>query len=296
MDYWKQLARHQKILYYYIDQINRENYQESLTNIYNYVKSVANSYYNGNKMHEAYTYLIDQIIKAEEIFPHKKAFNVPIDFTPCTDIDNFVEYVIYLTRRYLIMEHCFSYDYNINKIDFTNDCKKAAHYIKELCDAHNIESNILAIHPGYDEGAMLFEGGKYHFGNIIKYNGNYYLVDVTYSQFFYTSQNILDRIGVMDLSGCLPGVFMLMNEKGKNIAQIILEKGYIELTEDIFKTYLDAFTISFRNGLYYENTNDFSYTTEYSADNYIKFLKGEDSQVIHEGKENLGFQKRPLKN
>ena len=70
-----------------------------------------------------------------------------------------------------------------------------------------------------------------------------------------------------------------------------------ETTETItMKTYLDAFTISFRNGLYYENTLDFSYTTEYSLDDYIRFIHGDDNQINHEDKLYLGYQSKPLKN
>lgn len=89
---------------------------------------------------------------------------------------------------------------------------------------------------------------------------------------------------------------MLMQNNGVNISKSILQDGYIVLNEDVFKTYLDAFTISFRNGLYYEETNDFSYTTKYTIDDYIIFLNGYDSQINHEIKDTLGYQKRPLKN
>ena len=295
MNCWGSLRKHEKVIESYSRERNMNNYSEKLSEIYNYVKSISDIFYDGKTTHDTYMILMEAIIKAERKFPNKKLIDVPIDLSVWPNKDNFIEFVVYLTRRYLIMENCFSYDYNINKINFTNDCQKAAEYIKQLCDSENIESYVLPIFPGYFEKARLFEGGKFHFANIIKYNNKYYLVDTTYSQFFYERQNNLDRLGVMHLSCCLPGVFMLMTESGKNIAKIILEKGYIELTEEIFKTYLDPFTISFRNGIYYENTGDFSYVVPYTTEDYIKFLNGEDSQLLHEGRENLGFQKRPLK-
>lgn len=89
---------------------------------------------------------------------------------------------------------------------------------------------------------------------------------------------------------------MLMTEKGRKIANTLISDGYIELNDEVFKTYLDAFTISFRNGLYYENTLDFSYTTEYSLDDYIRFIHGDDNQINHEDKLYLGYQSKPLKN
>ena len=86
-----------------------------------------------------------------------------------------------------------------------------------------------------------------------------------------------------------------MTEVGKQIAQNLLEKGYTRLSNESFKTYLDAFTVSFRNGLYYEQTNDYSYKTNYTATDYINFLEGTDTQINHEGSEVLGFQKKPNK-
>lgn len=296
MNLWKILEKHQKILKEYTIQINTSNYQEILSNMYNYIKSVTDIYYNGYQIHDSYIFLVDEIINAEGLFPNKKMIDVPINFGFCPDINEFIEFVVYLTRRYLVKEHCYSYDYNINKVNFTNDCPKASQYIKDLCDKYQIESYILTIYPGYDKKANLFNGGKFHFANIIKYENKYFLVDVTYSQFFYERQNNLDRLGLVKVSGCLPGSFMLMTDTGKDLTMTLLKNGYIELNEEILKTYLDAFTISFRNGLYYESTNDFSYAPPYTFDDYIKFLKGEDSQINHEGEENLGFQKKPLKN
>ena len=100
----------------------------------------------------------------------------------------------------------------------------------------------------------------------------------------------------MGISGCNPGVFMLMSNQGYKIADKIINDGYIELNDEIFKVYLDAFTVSFRNVLYYEETNDFSYTTNYTVDDYIRFLNGDDSQINHENRLYLGYQSIPLKN
>ena len=82
----------------------------------------------------------------------------------------------------------------------------------------------------------------------------------------------------------------------EKMAVELLTNGYVELNEDIFKKYMDSFALSFRNGLYYENTKDFSFTVPYTVEDYIRFLNGEDNQIKHEGRENLGFQGRPLKN
>ena len=100
----------------------------------------------------------------------------------------------------------------------------------------------------------------------------------------------------MKTEGCKAGVYMLMTEDSKKIANELLSNGYIEINEETLKIYLDPFAISFRNGLYYEQTQDFSYTTDYDADDYMEFLWGNDNQLNYEDQNCLGYQNRPLKN
>lgn len=298
MNIWQILNGHQKIIDSYIDKMKDNNYQEILSDIYKYVKSVTDIYYEEGLIREAYGYLRNSIISKENILPYGKLLDVPIRYSQLKESDIFMERIVYIARKYLVDKYTFYGNYNINieDMDFSDYCKKAAEYIKSFCDKHNIESYILPIYPGYEKRALLYCGSGYHFANIIKRNNKYYLIDVTYSQFFYEKRNNLDRLGVVNISGCDPGIFMLMTDNGKTIATTLLEDGYIELNEEILKTYLDSFTISFRNGLYYETTSDLSYTASYSVDDYINFLKGKDNQINHEGKENLGYQKRPLRN
>ena len=189
---------------------------------------------------------------------------------------------------------------DLDDFDFTDQCCNAADYVSYICNQNNIKCYLIDIFPGYKEDARILENAKCihsrcHYANVVEYNGKYYLVDVTYSQFFHLYKNNLDRLGVVGFDGCAPGTFMLLNEERKNLAQTLVMYGYIELTENIFKSYLDGFTISFRNGSYYETTNDFSYTTDYTVEDYIKFLAREDNQINHEGIRNLGYQKKPLK-
>lgn len=294
MNHWKILDKHEKVINCYINEINKYNYQEKLSSLYNYIKSITYTYYDGYQMHDAYKCIIEDVVKAEATFPNLKKFSVPVNFGIKNE-GNPVEKIVYLTRTYLVNEHSIYNSGNINTFNFTNDCKEASLYIKKMCDDFKLENYILPIYPGYDEMTALFNGDGYHFANIVKFDNKYYLIDVTYSQFFYQRQNNLDRLGLVGLSGCRVGTFALMTDKGKSLAASLLQDGYIELDENTLKIYLDPFTISFRNGLYYENTNDFSYTTNYTALDYTKFLIGEDNQINHEGLENLGFQKRPIK-
>ena len=42
-----------------------------------------------------------------------------------------------------------------------------------------------------------------------------------------------------------------------------------------------------------KKTNDYSYETNYTPEDYINFLEKKDNQINHEGREVLGYQKRP---
>lgn len=88
---------------------------------------------------------------------------------------------------------------------------------------------------------------------------------------------------------------MTLTEEKLKLAVSLLEKGYIELTDENGKNYFDTFTLSYRNGLYYEKTNDFTYTTPYTLKDYINFLQGTTSLLKYEDINTLGYQKTPLK-
>lgn len=293
-----------EILSYYLQNITKSNYDEIVSLAYKFIKNITEEYYIDGKMAGKYSLLKNRINNLEKRF----AFTTKI--LPCEPIiivlgeekdkEDFIRYLVDSARIHLIKN---SYHYSVRKNEFdfsklhlTNFCVMASDFISDFCKIHNVECYKIPICPGYNKDAKLFNGVRWHYANVVKYNNEYYLVDLTISQFFYKFKNNLDRLGVIGCDGCYPGVFMLLTEKGKNIVTTLLNEGYIKLDEATFKAYMDAFTISFRNGLYYEDTNDFSYTTNYSTDDYIRFLNGEDDQIKHEGRENLGYQKRPLKN
>ena len=87
-----------------------------------------------------------------------------------------------------------------------------------------------------------------------------------------------------------------MTKKRLLVAKKILKDGWIELTDDNLKSYLDGFTLFYRNGLYYEKKTNSSYETSYTSKDYNNLITGYDSQVDHEDIETLGFQQRPLQN
>ena len=184
---------------------------------------------------------------------------------------------------------------NFNNLDLTNYCSVACDYILNICKSLNIKGIKIKIIPGFSDKYQLYYGGRNHYFIILDINNNKYLLDSTYSQFFLLKRNIIDRIGIINLSGCDAGIFMNMDKNRKLVSNKILQDGFIRLDEDTLKQYLDGFAISYRNGLYYENTNDYSYTTNYSAKDYENFLKGLDSQITHEKISYLGYQRKPSK-
>ena len=118
-------------------------------------------------------------------------------------------------------------------------------------------------------------------------------MDITLAQFFCSKNNHPGRLGVAGLEGPSVGCYMMRLPRGQEIANALFTKGYIELDSEVFKTYMDAFTLSRRNGIYYEEGG---IVFPYSISQYKDFAKGIDSQMNHEPLHCLGLQRRPIKN
>lgn len=299
MNMWDRYDRDSKIISEYNSKLNKNNYEKILNELYDFIKSVTLQYYKNGEMVSQYGILKADLLNCEKKVKNIKLLDVPVKLNEL-DKDNFIEYLVLTTRQLFLKENNLTKGLKVNQstlqnLNLTNYCEKASKFIKFTCDDKGIKSYRLSIYPGYNRKAMLYEGNGFHYFNIVMYHNEYYLIDTTYSQFFYANRNNLNRLGIVGTGGCNAGIFMLMTNAGKKIAKSLITNGYIKLDKDVLKTYLDAFTISFRNGLYYENTKDFSFTTKYSIDDYIKFLKGLDNQVNHENIKYLGFQRKPLK-
>ena len=98
------------------------------------------------------------------------------------------------------------------------------------------------------------------------------------------------------MSGPNPGVYMSLDETKKKVALKILKDGYIILNNDNYKNYLDGFTLSYRNGYYYDLQSKIDYNVCYNIDDYTNFLFNSDNQAMHEDILGLGVQRRFLKN
>lgn len=275
------------------DQANIE-----IEKLYRYIKEISPDFCVNNKMTSGYNYLAKRLAECE----HKMPTDFIIDSKPNykyglmeslipyeTPIENQLDWIAYMTRKYL---HCkFGTSTNFNNLPLTNKCKSASGKILELTKFLDLRCFRVRISPGFSKDADIYCGNGFHYINIIIYKDKTYLVDTTYRQFFTVAYNNLERLGIVGLSGCRPGVFMTMNEERKKVAEKILKDGWIELDDKTIKLYFDGLALSYRNGLFYQVTGDYSYTTNYYASDYKEFLSGLDSQVNREGLEVLGYQR-----
>lgn len=212
--------------------------------------------------------------------------------------EEILDYIVYNVRKHMLNDMTISevdVFNDFDNLDATNYCDMASIKVSIECATLKIKSQRMKIIPGYSSTVDLFEGCGYHYFNIVTIGMKKFIVDCTYKQFFKVDKSSFERLGVPLISPPFPGLFM-QTDKRKKVALEILKKGYIELTDDNLKHYLDGFTISFRNGLYYEEVGEAIYETNYSCEDYIRFLNGIGSQLQNEGLKVLGYQEYPLKN
>lgn len=247
--------------------------------------------YNLEKLLSSY-YICDTEINMEKEFPIYRV----------SSHEQFLDYLVSDCRNKLLKELKIKDPSikSINDSDLSNNCKLAGNKLKKSFYNYNIfkKSNsceIIIIYPGFIKG-RINNNYNYHCFCIISLDNKKYLIDCTYKQFFLTSFNIPDCIELVGYAGCDPGFYMLEDSYRKQIAMQLLKRGWIEISEESFKAYLDGFALSFRNGLYYESLGYIDYNTNYSAKDYCNFLLGNDNQLNYEKEEYLGLQKRPLFN
>ena len=221
------------------------------------------------------------ILICEQLLPNKYL----IETNEVIKQGNILEQIVLKTQTYLNKDQ---------KKDMQGTCLNSTLFTRKLCKKFNLPVYTFCLQPGFVNNPNSYF--HRHYFNIIKYQDSYYLVDCTYKQFFLLKRCLLNRLGIPFLATPQAGTFMLMNEKREEVAKKILSDGYIEITSNVLKAYLDGFAISYRNGLYYEEYQDFSYTTPYTDIDYEKFLNGLDNQYNHETKKFLDYQRVPLNN
>ena len=273
--------------------------EKAIDESYHFIKQIAPYYYDGEYMVEDYNNLLYRLRRIEKISLSSRnilEFHQLFDPKNPPNGNDLLDYIVWQGRKELIDEkHMEKEDPTIDLYtwEFANMCFFCSKEIEITCNKLGIECHLICIAPGFDPSVDLNSYFKFHYFNIIKYNQKYYLIDVTLPQFFQERYNHPGKLGVVGIDGPDIGCYMMHLKRGPEIAMKLFTDGYIELDEETFKTYMDSFTLSFRNAIYYEeNDNIFPY----SIRQYRRFLNGKDSQANHEKTYCLGIQTRPLKN
>lgn len=270
---------------------------------YNGLKELASYYYPEEVVPFDYRYLAREILLFEKFLPTDSIFSFQEhDFSKVLDRptslkqDEFVlDYLVDQTRNYLFDEVSLSREYYpYETYDLQDKCVKAVDFLMGNAHGLGIEYRRFIIYPCFNRDNRVMNA--IHAFLLVKLNGREYLIDCTYSQFCTSVRCNLNRIGVPLFAGPAPGTFMQYDDFHKDVALTILNRGWIEYTDETKKAYLDGFLLSYRNGLFYERSNDFSFISPYTALDYEHFFYGEDDLFHYEKKEELGYQLKPLSN
>lgn len=279
-----------------------------LNELYCEFKLYADFYFNGELMDEEWIELLNELAMIE--FDYIDGYIIDSTITDNFNdkfyqmliskkkniinnypIEDILDFVIYYGRKYLI-RGCDITKYNNKNV--TNKCMIASKYIKTLAQKCGLKSYMIRIDPGFSRKHGLLLDSGFHYFNILEYQNKYYLVDVTYKQFFLKYDSYIERLGIPYTYMPTAGIYMMMNSTRKEVATTIIKNGWIELTPEVMKAYFDGFALSYRNGRYYED-HDLIFETDYTAEDYKRFLLSKDNQVNHEGLDALGYQTEPLK-
>ncbi len=210
-----------------------------------------------------------------------------------------IEFIVWFNRCRLfdnIQDQAYQEDQDFFSFPLTDYCKLSASIVSLLCKTLNVECEIIKIPPGFTDRYELYGGNGFHYFCLITIDDVKYVVDTTYRQFFTLDSNNINRMGVMGLDGCNPGIYMLMNPSRRKTAYSILKKGYVLATDENLKNYFDGFALSYRNGLYYEDLGEADYSTTYSVSDYFAFLSDDKCLFDYEDVDFLAEQDRPLEN
>ena len=121
-----------------------------------------------------------------------------------------------------------------------------------------------------------------HSALLIELNGYSYLVDLTYIQFFKNDKcnkdnYIIDYKNNLILLAPLPGYYYKLYEEDKWVADILLEKGYIEAAPQVLKIYCDSFYLT-KRGIY---TGDLDTKSNISGQVYLNSIYKNVDKIYH---------------
>lgn len=162
-------------------------------------------------------------------------FIVPFntDLKAPNEVENSDEYllktIVYFTRKQLIKNE---------SVDFSSDTlrkydKEATEYVKDMCKRLGLLCYTVNIKNA-------FNIPKDHNINIVKVDDLYYLVDITYQQFFTLGQNLKERYlkSASHIETCEVGARMLYRNHGGAIE--LIENGFIRCDDETFGDYFDT--------------------------------------------------------
>lgn len=164
--------------------------------------------------------------------------------------------IVSLSRRFLQG----SMGINSNSDSLAQWCIYFTNIVKRICDEFGIENYPIDFVNGISNHTALLLKLK---------SGNYYVIDLTYQQFFLMGNNLEER-HVTRKDGLVEGPYVgfhMMKNGFSTIARHIIEKGYISADEPGFKQYMDGFIIAF----YYDRERD-KYL-RYNPNDYIDDIK-----------------------
>lgn len=300
-EYYKALRKYKKII---IE--NKNNYNllaSTMDEVYKLMRSIAPIFFITEDYLDArefYYSLVEEVKSIESYIPDSHfiiasepnfIYQKDKPKKPnLSDSEALLDWIVYMARTEYAYTNFWTKKTSIDNLSFENECVDMSKIIFSICSANDIKCVIKRINPGFLETAILHNGTNFHDICVVTINGMKYLVDCTYRQFFMLRNNSLERIGIPYLFSTKPGIFMTLYDKRLYLAANLLKRGWIPFSKDNIKNFFDGFALSFRNGLYYDETGDYSFTTNYSSENYVNFLNGTDNQVKHEGEEVLQKQ------
>ena len=281
---------------------------EEMKLVYDYIKRTTTRFFE-KKDKISYYFLIGKLMEIERYLPMRYIIDEKPNFifneefqkldntTYFNSVQEVLDYIVYETRDTFmkkIKEWGVTED-DLFDIDLSNECINISKIVESICTRLHIKCYLMKIYPGFSYMHRLFNGNGFHYFNLVIIDNQKYIVDCSYSQFFWLRQSMLERTGILGVASATPGRFMTLNDSRLETAKTILRDGWIKADEINLKNYLDGFALSFRNGLFYENLGAVDYSTPYTYEDYMNFLTERDNQINHEGLEFLGRQNKPLK-
>ena len=284
---------------------------EILNALYRYVKKTCLKYYNQDPLLYDDIRRITRIIEDAESATRTRTSerfisDAHFKFNPSLDIkglknstghENILKYIVHMTRKAIFELRDFRYITKIipyDEINLAGYCEFASNTVAEICARMNIPCRVVTIGPGFIDNMSPESYNGIHCFAIVTLDGLDYLVDVTYNQFFSYDDAFFNRLGVPGFSSCSPGLFMNLDENRSQTSNSVLHEGYIFLTDQVLKDYLDGFVLSFLNGHYYLETGDYSGEVECKPEDYWEFVKSERPVAFAVSNECLGISNIPI--